>query len=314
MRLGHQALADLRWWARLTGEALLGRALWPPPDDAVMHTDASLPGWGATWDQTVPARGFHAPARHHLHINVLELATVRLGLLSFVNHLRAGATMVRLMMDSMVSVHVINNRASKSEAMMAELRLLERFCAQNGVQLRASHLPSAVNHEADRLSRTADSTDWSLSDAAFQRLEAQFGPHTLDLFATSENRKCGRYFSATANPGTAGVKAFAHRWVNENCWCNPPFQLLGTVVAEIIRRRAAVTLVAPVWRALGWWHRAVEACDAYEVLPRTEGVFTYGTRDTPAPSPKWEVAAFRFNGGGATPSPAYCGGSGSMTE
>lgn len=85
-------------------------------------------------------------------------------------------------------------------------------------------------------------------------------------------------------------------------------------MAEIIRRRAAVTLVAPVWRALGWWHRAVEACDAYEVLPRTEGVFTYGTRDTPAPSPKWEVAAFRFNGGGATPSPAYCGGSGSMTE
>eukprot|EP00170_Pyropia_yezoensis_P000576 contig_2858_g577 len=129
LRLGHLALADLRWWARLTREALLGRALWPPPDDAVMHTDASLTGWGATWNRTVPARGFHAPARRHLHINVLELATVRLGLLSFVNHLRAGATMVRLMMDSMVSVHVINNRTSKSEAMMAELRLLERFCA-----------------------------------------------------------------------------------------------------------------------------------------------------------------------------------------
>lgn len=85
-------------------------------------------------------------------------------------------------------------------------------------------------------------------------------------------------------------------------------------MAEIIRRRAAVTLVAPVCRAQGRWHRAVEACVAYEVLPRTEGVFTSGTRDTPAPSPKWEVAAFRFNGGGATRSPAYCGGSGSVTE
>lgn len=118
--------------------------------------------------------------------------------------------MVRLMMDSMVSVHVINNGTSKSEAMMAELRLLQRFCARHGVQVRASHLPSAVNHEADRLSRSRDSTDWSLSDAAFERLEAKYGPHTLDLFATNATRKCGRYFSATADPGTAGVNAFAH--------------------------------------------------------------------------------------------------------
>lgn len=287
--MGHQALADLRWWARLTREALLGRALWPAPDDAVMHTDASLTGWGATWNKTVPARGLHAPARRHLHINVLELATVRLGLLSFVGHLREGATMVRIMMDSLVSVHEINNGTSKSEAMMAELRLLKRFCAQHGVQVRASHLPSAVNYEADRLSRSTDSTDWSLSDVAFRRLEAKYGPHTLDLFATSATRKCGRYFSATADPGTAGVNAFAHPWGNENCWCNPPFQLLGSVVAEIIRRRAAVTLIAPVWRAQGWWHRAVEACDAYEVLPRAEGGFTYGAQDLPAPPAQCEV-------------------------
>lgn len=48
LRLGHQALADLRWWAKLTDLALLGRALWPAEDDAGMHTDASLTGWGAT--------------------------------------------------------------------------------------------------------------------------------------------------------------------------------------------------------------------------------------------------------------------------
>lgn len=80
VRLSHQGLADLRWWARLTSHHLLGRALWPRPDDAVLHTDASLTGWGAVWNGTVPARGFHAPERRRLHINVHELGTVRLAL------------------------------------------------------------------------------------------------------------------------------------------------------------------------------------------------------------------------------------------
>lgn len=65
LRLPHQALADLRWWSSLTAQPLLGRALWPAPPDATMHTDASLTGWGAVWNGTAPARGFHAPARRH---------------------------------------------------------------------------------------------------------------------------------------------------------------------------------------------------------------------------------------------------------
>lgn len=209
VRLSHQAVADLKWWANLATHALLGRALWPQADDAVVHTDASLTGWGATWNGTVPARGFHAPGRKHLYINVHELGTVRLALQSFVKLLQPKHTTLRLMMDSLVSVHVVNNGTSKSEAMMRELRLLHEWCQQDGVELRASHLPSAVNYAADRLSRSNDSTDWALSDWAFQRLERQHGPHTLDLFASSLNNKCGRYFSRTADPGTAGVDAMS---------------------------------------------------------------------------------------------------------
>lgn len=314
LRLGHQALADLRWWAKLTDLALLSRALWPAEDNAVMHTYASHTGWGATWNGTVPARGFHAPERRHAHINVHELATVRLGLLFFVPQLLTGGTVLRLMMDSLVSVHVINNGTSKSDAMMVELRRLQAVCDAHGVHLRVSHLPSAASHVADKLYRTRDSTDWSLSDAAFQRLETVYGPHTLDLFATSDNRKCGRFYSATANSGTAGVNDFSHSWRDENCWCNAPFQMLGLVVAEIIRRRATATLIAPVSRAQGWWHQAVAACDVYEVLPAAEGVFTHGTRGTSAPCPKREVAAFRFHGDGAIPSPVASAGSGFSTE
>lgn len=210
----------------------------------------------------MPARGFYAPERRHANINMHELATVRLGLLSFVPQLLTGGTVLRLMMDSLASVHVINNGTSKSDAMMVDLRRLQAVCDAHGVHLRASHLPSAANHVADKLYRTWDSTDWSLSDAAFQRFGTVYRPHTLDLFATSENRKCGRFYSATANSGTAGVNAFSQSWRDENCWCIPRFQMLGLVVAKVIRRRATATLIAPVWRARRWWPQAVAACDA----------------------------------------------------
>lgn len=297
VRLSHQGVAGLRWWAKLTTRSLIGRALWPQPHDVVLHTDASLSGWGVVWNGTVPARGVHTPDRRHLQINVLELGAVRQALQSFVDLLRTDKdTVVRLVMNSLVSVHVINNSTSRSAAMLRELRFLKKWCERHGVHLRASHIPSAVNFAADRLSRVADSTEWSLSDRAFHRLEDQYGPHTVDLFATSVNHKCGHYYSATADPGTAGVDALTHDWVGDNCWANPPFQLMGVVVDKILRSRAQVTLVAPVWRTQPWWSLAVAGCSSWEDLLPHEGVFTHDSHSTPAATPKWRVAVFRFDG------------------
>jgi len=300
VRLGHQATADLRWWARLDEHALTGRALWEMEPTVTLHTDASNVGWGATFNQLVPARGFHEAARRHKHINLLELGAVRLGLLSFVDLLKDPHTLVRLKTDSQVVMHVVNNGSSRSNAVMHELRRLHDVCKSLGVSLRAEYLPSAVNKWADTLSRAPDSTDWSLSDAGFARLEARYGPHTLDLFAAAENAKCGRFFSRQASPGAMGVGAMHRSWLGENCWCNPPFNLLGPVVRKIVATGARVTLVAPRWEAQPWWAAAVEACSHWEQLPAAEGVFTHGSRSTPARRPTWDVVAFRFSSGAAT--------------
>eukprot|EP00170_Pyropia_yezoensis_P001510 contig_6604_g1514 len=61
VRLTHQDLRDLGWWAALTTHAGLGRTLWPLAFTHTMHTDASLSGWGAVLDNATLARGFHAP-------------------------------------------------------------------------------------------------------------------------------------------------------------------------------------------------------------------------------------------------------------
>lgn len=186
---------------------------------------------------------------------------------------------------------------------------MRQVCAALGVTLRAEYLPSALNCWADRLSRTPGSTDWSLSQRGFERLERRFGPHTLDLFATAENTNCGRFYSLLPSPGAAAVDAMQQPWTDDNCWCNPPFNLLGPVVHKIVRSHAQVTLVAPRWEAQPWWARAREACSAFVVLPADEGVFMHGSQVSLAPKPKWEVVAFRFGSAPvATPSRALSAG------
>jgi len=159
VRQHHQDLRDLGWWANLTGHPGLGRALWPGPPAHVIHTDASEYGWGAVLDGALSARGFHVPRLRRAHINLLELATVRLARNSFRRFVTRRDTWVLLKSDSTVTVGAINALASRSSPLMRELRELHALCSSWGVSIRAEHLPSAVNAYADRLSRERDSTD-----------------------------------------------------------------------------------------------------------------------------------------------------------
>lgn len=180
VRLDHHGMRDLQWWAALTTHPGLGRSLRPPAVARVMHTDASLSGWGAVFDKTLPARGLHAPTHRGAHINLLELVTVRLGLQSFRRFLSRRDTWMLLKSNSTVTVGVVNSMASTSPVIMAVLRNLHSLCHAWGLHIRAEHLLSAVNAYADRLSREGDSTDWSLPVDTVLELEARFGPHTVD--------------------------------------------------------------------------------------------------------------------------------------
>lgn len=90
------------------------------------------------------------------------------------------------------------------------------------------------------------------------------------------------------------MNAMRQDWVGENGWANPPFHLLGPVISKIVATGAAVTLVAPVWRSQPWWRRDTEAATAWRLLPPEAGVFVHDSRSTPAPTPCWRTAVFRF--------------------
>ena len=296
-RLGHLALRDLRWWTRLQAHAATGRPLWPGAASMLLETDASGVGWGAVLDNGAEARGYHGVDRNGLHINCLELGAVTRALQSF-RHLIPRGTTLRLRTDSMVALGVMRAGSSRSPVLMAEMRDLYESCQEMGVALQVEHVSSALNEWADRLSREHDSTDWTLRASTFLRFDTQYGPHTIDLFASTTNARTRRFYARWLCPGALATNALAQSWVGENAWANPPFHLVGAVVHKIVTSGAAVTLVAPEWRAQPWWQRAVDNCREWTRLPAEDGVYTHGSGSSPAPTPFWRTVAFRFE---ATP-------------
>jgi len=302
-RLGNQAVADLRWWSGIASTGLsLARPIWPDGPTMLLETDASRLGWGAVLNRSATARGSHAADRADMHINQLELGAIRLALISFRHRLPSTGVVIRLKCDSMVALGVLQAQSSPSIALMDEYRLLHAVLEELNVELRHEYIQSALNVWADRLSREVDSTDWSLAPAAYRRLDAQYGPHSVDLFATELNTRCVRFYSKDLTPGALGANALHFNWAGENAWANPPFNLLGAVLDKVIREQLTATVVAPVWKAQPWWARALEACVEWQMLPPAEGVY----RGAPSPatrptaSPFWRTAVFRFRGGPAS--------------
>jgi len=248
VRLGRQARTDLKWWTALRSHAATGRPIWPGAASMLLDTDASGLGWGAVLDHTIKARGFHGPDRNGLHINCLELGAVTRSLAPF-RHLTAPGTVLRLRTDSIVALHVIRAVSSHSPVLMREMRDLYELCAEMQVQLDVEHVSSVLNARADRLSREHDSTHWTLGPTAFACLEARYGPHTINLFASDKNARCPRFYSRWHCPGTLGTSAFSYPWDYKNAWANPPFHQVRAVISNTLSSGAAVTLVAPECRA-----------------------------------------------------------------
>jgi hypothetical protein len=154
-----------------------------------------------------------------------------------------------------------------------------------------------LNEKADYLSKIVDIDDWKLHPSLFGVLDARWGPHSVDRFATHTNALCPRFNSWYWCPGTGGIDAFCQPdWSESNNWCNPPFRLIGRLISLVRELGAVATVIVPVWPGQPWWHQlcpdgshlAPDVVDVYE-LPRGFYTFLPGvhtrTRRGSAPQP-----------------------------
>lgn len=61
----------------------------------------------------------------------------------------------------------------------------------------------------------AKTDEWETPQDIFDKLDEEFH-FTLDVCATKENAKCGKYFTKEDN-------GLSQDWEDETVWCNPPY-------------------------------------------------------------------------------------------
>ncbi len=125
---------------------------------AVVFTDASATGWGATYNGHTVSRVWTGPQRHW-HVNCLELLAVHLSLGRLKGPLWGKHVLVRT--DNTATVAYINRQGGLRSRRMSQLaRHLLLWSQKHLRSLRAIHVPGVVNRVADELSRAALPGEW----------------------------------------------------------------------------------------------------------------------------------------------------------
>jgi hypothetical protein len=131
------------------------------------------------------ARSFWGPEDERQHITWKEPKAVRLAVLSFLPHLAGRNVLIHE--DNKAVCHVLAGLTSRSLEMMTELRRMWYMLDTNNIHFSPRYIRFAANTWANKLSRHLDIDDWQLDPSVFHEMDTQFGPHTIDRFASALN-------------------------------------------------------------------------------------------------------------------------------
>ena len=150
-------------------------------------------------------------------------------------------------------------------------------CKKEGINIQPEWIKRMDNVKADALSRTKDSDDWQIHVKIFNQLDAVWGPHTIDRFATNLTRHCTRFNSRFWCPGTEGVDAVSNNWSGECNWIVPPPRLILRALKKMQKEKAKGTMIIPQWRSSPFWSELVSEYGNFrdfvkcsEILPQQD--------------------------------------------
>lgn len=311
--LDRPAEQDLRWWYTAVNN-WNGAPLGQKAVQAQVETDASSRGWGAvlrskeiqqeqkaihTTTQTLnlEASGLWTGEVSFQHSNYRELLAILMGLLSFKELLKG--LHVQILSDNITSVAYVNQLGGPSVQMSNLMTTIWQTAQEYNITLSAKHLAGKLNGHADRLSRIHSPYEWRLNPSVFRLLNAMWGPHTVDRFASMRSTQLRRYNSLYWDPKTEGVDCLAQNWTGENNFVNPPFWMLGRILHLITVQQVEATVIAPYWPGQRWFQRlkamAVEKPVRIRNCPKNFWSLM-GTLPEPRKNPQWRLFAWRVSG------------------
>jgi hypothetical protein len=170
--------------------------------------------------------------------------------------------------------------------MMTELRRLWHSQNVNGIIIRPMYIRSAANILADSLNRELDRDNWQLNPRIFSYLQAEWGPHSTDRFASMENTQLPRYNAKWRDPECEDIDCLHipdAAWQREANYCNPPWDAMPSLCATLHQFSATNIATEPYWPNKPWFRQPYYSMATETIhYPATHDLFFPGRQDSRA--------------------------------
>ena len=154
--------------------------------------------------------------------------------------------------DSQNCVGIVESGSGKPQLHSLAMSIFS-ICVKNSINIDIEWIPRGKNIKADAISKIFDFDDWGVSLEFFEFIDSMYGPHSVDRFADSNNKKIELFNSRFYTPGSSGVDAFSFDWKEDNNWLVPPIHLVCRVIKHCIACKASGTLIVPKWESAPFW-------------------------------------------------------------
>ena len=190
LKYDDSCLADLRWWSE-ERNLTPGVSLRVPSPDALLYSDASDTGWGASLEGT-HVSGLWQGEQSSLSINARELLAVELALESL--HSQLHDLQVAFVDNSTALAYLKKAGGTRSQVLNDIAQRIFRKCEEWSITLLPQFIPGKLNVMADTLSRRNQTlgSEWTLHQEVVDDLIHRW-PANIDLFATAINFRLPAY-------------------------------------------------------------------------------------------------------------------------
>ena len=280
-RLSRQSLRDLQMW-RDQSASWNGSPISKAPVTRLLYSDASEFALGGNLvegdlSRVVPERpGLAVPGpRWHRALTLVEqqqgifVGEIRALVENVENFLpQLRGQVVQLMEDNQAAMYATRRLVSKHPVALRLLRRLWVLLGANRIRLQAVDWVASADNPADAPSRWRFSDEWKLQPAVFRWANREFGPHSLDLFASRNTAQLPRYVTRFPDSKAVTCNAWAHSWVAETSWINPSWDELERVAQRLEQEpAAAATVVCPYFPVQAWFRRLAAMAERIVVVP-----------------------------------------------
>ena len=248
--LNNNSLLDLKWWIHCKPDMLIPVPILPLKPDLILHTDASMSGWGSSLSNGEYISGQWCSGDRSKHINYLELKAILFSIDHFINILKNKSLLIKC--DNTSAVFYINKKGGTNSEELCSLALkIWHLLYNNNISCIASHISGVKNVTADFLSRCSFFHEYSLSPSAFKYIQ-KILPFELkyDLFASKLNHKLKNYCAILDDSEALQINAFSLTW-HSGSYLFPPIPLISKVISKFIRDKVGFGfLITPSWHSL----------------------------------------------------------------